>query len=226
MLPDWAWLGGVGLVALHLFESGRRTKCFQLIIFTFSQIIDVSLWLESGRVETGNHCMTAGGRMLGRLLFPSVAFSQQYIKILFPPPDREGERGSQDLRKISQYSLLEMAAHMLVLTCAMHSTDCGLKSNETVEALVYAGILVYIFSLPLRIGGLYLFVFAPIFLLVREIGEVKTSAFCPYCFLYSSVFLLEPFFDLFVDWAFPPPPPQLPSPLAPATATSKKKKKA
>jgi len=114
---------------------------------------------------------------------------------------------------ISSYRFLSAAADMVVIVSSLLSTECGFESNESVQALAYASILVYVVSLPVKAGAIYIFIFSSLLIMLWEVHSL-ISTFAPcvfssvsyqgaaYTLLYAAIFLCESRFSLWVLWAF------------------------
>jgi len=114
---------------------------------------------------------------------------------------------------ISSYRFLSAAADMVVIVSSLLSTECGFESNESVQALAYASILVYVVSLPVKAGAIYILIFSSLLVMLWEVHSL-ISTFAPcvfssvsyqgaaYTLLYAAIFLCESRFSLWVLWAF------------------------
>ena len=106
---------------------------------------------------------------------------------------------------------------MIVLVCSLQWAECGQTEGhlDVLQAFVYGGIVVYVVSLPARVGGLFLIALAALVLLVAEALTAVTllapdvfsaSSFQSgaFCYLYAAVFLCEPRFAAWLDNNFCP----------------------
>ena len=214
----WAWV--ISVVCYHLREQKETLTSMFLLLFMLSQQFDVGVFLTEGRIVEPS-CAFVDSKMMGHILLPSIALSQHIVQVVIPPPERYREKKSLRRRRssmqevssevstttprdeelqgiLSSYRFLSVATHMIVIVSALHSTECGREGNEVIEAVAYGSIVVYVVSLPARVGGVFFVVLAAFFALLFKLkGLIDTHTphamhdGCAYCFLYAAVFLCE-----------------------------------
>lgn len=215
----WTWV--ISVVCYHLREQRETLTSMFLLLFMLTQQFDVGVFLTEGRIVEPS-CAFVDSKMMGHILLPSIALSQHIVQVVVPPPERYREKKSPRRRRsslledspsevsittprdeelqgiLSSYRFLSVATHMIVIVSALHSTECGRDGNEVIEAVAYGSIVVYVVSLPARVGGVFFVVLAALFALLFKLKGL-VDAHTPhamhdgsaYCFLYAAIFLCE-----------------------------------
>lgn len=198
------WPYVMSVIIYYLYEIDEVWNSVFLLLFVVTQLIDIGIFLTEGRIIEPT-CAFVGSKMLGNILLPSLGLSQHILQVLFPP--------SRKKIAPSSYRFLTVATHMIVVVSALHSTECGQENNESFQALVYASILVYIFSLPVKVGGVYFIILVSSLIVLWKLHSIiyttpTTSLNTAqtlrsggtYCYLYAAVFLCESRFSSWVDF--------------------------
>jgi len=213
------WPYEVAVASFGLYEEGETWNSLFLLLFLLMQLFDLSKFFFEGRfVEVS--CAFAGTKVLGHILLPALSLSQHILQVALPPRPAALEAGDDsppDSPCMSSYRFLSVASHMLVLVSSLQWAECGTQEGaENLQALVYAGIVVYIVSLPARVGAIFVLVLAALVLVVVEVLAAAALVLTPavfeadgfqaaaFCCLYAAVYLCEPHFSARLDFHFCP----------------------
>ena len=204
------WPYEIALVAYSLWERGEGSRALFLLLFMLMQLYDSGKFLSEGSLVESS-CAFAGNKVLGHILLPSLDLSQHLLKAmpLFQPTANTRDNSRLELQlhnvyplRLSSYRFLSVATHIFVIVGSLQSDECGQETNDSVQALAYAGVLVYTVSLPAKAGLIFALTLSSLLLLVWEINmlvsnlapSVLTSALFKGAFfstLYAFVFLCE-----------------------------------
>ena len=204
------WPYEIAVIAYSLWERGEGSRALFLLLYMLMQLYDSGKFLSEGSLVESS-CAFAGNKVLGHILLPSLDLSQHLLKAmpLFQPTNtaRDNSRLQLQLQNVyppllSSYRFLSVATHIFVIVGSLQSDECGQETNDSVQALAYAGVLVYTVSLPAKAGAIFALTLSSLLLLVWEINmlvsnlapSVLSSALFKGAFfsaLYAVVFLCE-----------------------------------
>ena len=146
-------------------------------------------------------CKNRESTRLSRVLLPSLYFVQYLLLAIYPP-----RRSGGKLPIANFYIPASMACILTIISSIRYSSECGTNSprSECLEALVYAGFIVYLISLPLQIGRLYVYVLIVVLVSVYLASGTTIlalgSTWCANSLLFSIAFLIEPHFASFAKY--------------------------
>ena len=168
-----------------------------LFTFTFTQIVDIILWLEHKRVDL----LTCSNINYGvsKFIIPLVVYSQYYIQCLYPS------------NKLSKYRTLLQYLHLLPMFGMMYQFHCstimqsltgdtlcwGNSIAEMYQILIVSGLVGVVFAIlmPTRVAIVHCVVllFVMTTLYTTEGTLALGSKWCSYCLVYSIVYLADPY---------------------------------
>jgi hypothetical protein len=168
-----------------------------LFTFTLTQLVDVALWYEEGRV--GLASCSQPNLMVSKYIIPSVVFSQHCVQCYFPS------------KTLSKYRFAIAAAHLLPIAGMMYQFHCstivdtihgpslcwGNVIAEMYQILIHSGIVAFVFVLlmPPRVALVHVAVLAFVMttLFVTEGTLALGSKWCSYCLIYSVAYIADPY---------------------------------
>lgn len=179
-----------GLSSLHFPAA-------YLFTFTLTQVVDVFLWLDEGKVGLSSCSDT--NLVISKYIIPMVVFSQHFVQCCFPSD------------KLKDYRFPIAMAHLLPILGMMYQFQCsslvptsqgmsicwGGHIAETYQILIHTGIVAVVFlaMMPAVVAWTHVLTLAAVMtlLITTENTLALGSKWCSYCLVYSVVYLLAPY---------------------------------
>ena len=170
-----------------------------LFTFTLTQVVDVFLWLDEGKVGLATCSDT--NLVISKYIIPMVVFSQHFVQCCFPS------------EKLQEYRFPLAMAHLLPILGMMYQFQCstlvptsqglsicwGGHIAETYQILIHTGIVAVVFAalMPSMVAVMHIVTLGCVMtlLITTENTLALGSKWCSYCLVY----LLAPY------WAPRPP---------------------
>ena len=154
-------------VCIYLYRRNLnfdRWSAAYLLTFSFTQMVDVALWHEEGRVGLATCSDT--NYSISKFIIPLVIFSQHLVQCHFPT------------NILSEYRLPLALAHLLPILGMVYQFQCssvvdsihgpslcwGSHIAESYQILIHAGVVAFVFVLlmPLRVAVIHNMVLASV----------------------------------------------------------------
>jgi hypothetical protein len=200
--PEVSALAAVGAwgVCAYLYyrnDNFDRWSAAYLFTFTLTQVVDVFLWLDEGKVGLSSCSDT--NFVISKYIIPMVVFTQHFVQCYFPSD------------KLQDYRFPIAVAHLLPILGMMYQFQCsnlvetshgmsicwGGHIAETYQILIHTGIVaaVFVAMMPSVVALAHVATLGAVmtFLFKTENTLALGSKWCSYCLIYSFVYLAAPY---------------------------------